>query len=360
MVHNSNLIAAAFVPAALAAKMSLTGTDSFVSMNGASLTASCLSDGDPKIVKTSLNRRFNSYDSSETITAYLSGVAPTCAGSEITKPCAGSVERDDEPTFYCVWTGEAGTVRGEAQYANLNVIKSSDVTVGLEASVTCALPAENDFLAMTMRNSGFYSDRALTLSLKHYAPMAGTSYEADAMNIPFAGKENGDKVYFSIDAPSPPAPPPPPSPLPSPPPPAFGFANNYGSEMPANGYSGISAIRVYSHESLSDRERLNWPIAKMSSNCGADKWYSFHSGCGNSNGDNTCRSMCRALGLEFVGQSNPCGGGYGPGASTAQSYAPQCAYNPQSGNSPNSYYCTYGSTSSCGNPMNKCDCTKFS
>ena len=47
----------------------------------------------------------------------------------------------------------------------------------------------------------------------HYANTSGTSFPADATNITYTGIAGGDKLHFTIGAPSPPTPP-----VPAPPP----------------------------------------------------------------------------------------------------------------------------------------------
>jgi hypothetical protein len=136
--------------------------------------------------------------------------------------------------------------------------------------------------------------------------------------------------------------------------------NYYDHEITGSGHAGITAVRVSGVAEFGIFSRLYWPIAKIPGQCTND-WVSFHAGCGNNNGVYTCNAICQAIGHggSRSGWTVPCGSGYGAYASYAEAFAPYCVY--MDGYTTSATYgqvngCSYGTTSSCGNPMDYCDC----
>lgn len=125
----------------------------------------------------------------------------------------------------------------------------------------------------------------------------------------------------------------------------FLWANSVG----ANGNGSISAIRYQSASISGNTLTIAWPLIQVSGTV-----YSVHAGCGNQNGIRGCDAICKSIGAKGIHSSwsVPCGTGYPSGASN---YANTCVY--KTGNSSNNQYVyNYGSTGSCNNPMNNCQC----
>ena len=101
--------------------------------------------------------------------------------------------------------------------------------------------------------------------------------------------------------------------------------------------------------------KFTYPIMQIAGANLADGTYALHAGCGNSNGVVGCDTFCKNLGLTIAtGWDVTCGSGY-PSAVTA--YTTNCMYRSGSSNvAAASGYISYGSATSCGNPMYDCVC----
>ena len=130
--------------------------------------------------------------------------------------------------------------------------------------------------------------------------------------------------------------------------------------MEGTGYGGIVNVCSTNVESLGGYTRYHWPLVELSGS-NADGIWSVHAGCGNDNGRDACNAICKSLGHDSIKSDwdVECGTGYGPDAARLAEIAPECTYkrDPISDDK-DDWYGRYGSTETCGNPMNHCDCVE--
>ena len=180
-----------------------------IQLGSVSITSTC-ADKQPGVTYMHPSRVL--YGSSDNVTVYLQGVEATCAGIDVSTPCAVGDDDLDRPRLWsCTWVGIDHNLTVEHLAATNRVITSAGLQVGLQAYTECPAPSHEQFTSLVgSSNLGRWME--LQLVLGHYP----------SVSIPFHGVPGGDLVGFYYPAPPPPSSPPsppPPSTPPDPPPP---------------------------------------------------------------------------------------------------------------------------------------------
>lgn len=134
--------------------------------------------------------------------------------------------------------------------------------------------------------------------------------------------------------------------------------NKWKNCLKGSGWGGVTKVCGYQWTQHSGYYKIAWPIIKIEGTNIGSKMVSLHAGCGNTNGQDGCHAICRTLskGQNTIrsGWDVPCGNGYPSGSNAI---AAKCVYKqgPISSGK-NDYVDNYGTTQSCGNPMNWCSC----
>ena len=176
--------------------LQLTGTQSSILMNDATLTATCGTNASVRFLNVSSDY---DYTTGGGIRAYLAGVPPTCTeASHIGEPCA--TDNMDYPAlFSCDLVPESGTAvsmaKGLRAKIRENLSPSGNALLGIEVFVDCS-PATGDVASSV-------------------APKATLRVSYAGAALPFSGLKGADVLSIAI---SPPALPPPPFSPPPPPP----------------------------------------------------------------------------------------------------------------------------------------------
>ena len=176
----------------------------------ATLTATC-AGATPKVVSITFG---NENDA----TVEFLNVPPSCAGSEVSQPCASGTQGAGlprrDPHFYCVWRRpdeEPSIVTGPVHaHANLLHVDST-VAVGFIVHATCSLPSMQAVRDLSGDDSGQHFATNISLSVMHYAHTeSAPAFPSDATLLPYAGIVGGDVKQLELFAPPPPPPPSPP------------------------------------------------------------------------------------------------------------------------------------------------------
>ena len=92
---------------------------------------------------------------------------------------------------------------------------------------------------------------------------------------------------------------------------------SYGHTVTANGAYGIQALRYWSVALSGNLYTIHWPVAFVDNASWTGtgtptngRWHGLHSGCGNVNGQATCRAVCAALGLGYSAVNTNCSTNY--------------------------------------------------
>ena len=206
--------------------LELEGADSFVQMNGAQLTASCIGSSPSTI---DIRPRSISWPAQESISVEFNLMPLSCVGLPISSPCLGHERRP--PLFWVKLTGSvashmAGPLRAH-RARPLVPTDSNGTVVETEAEGwTVRLDAPPEVWAAEMfgivaaAEAGTNGSAHVNVSVYY-----GSATGGGVTLIPFEGIAGLDKVTL-LGIPFPPPPsappptPPPPSPPPSPPPPS--------------------------------------------------------------------------------------------------------------------------------------------
>ena len=206
--------------------LQLTGANSQVQMNGASLTASC-TGRNAVVLHTNASSDVHFEYPSSGVRAFLGGVALAC-GTEIgtmDTPCAADGKSGNFPgTFFCVFKTDQIDVGTTGPFkARAEAVKVDENTVGHMVHLDCELPPVTDYIS-SIRGAGkaaLGAKHSLTVSVYHFVKRrASDTLDAKGVLLPYDGLFGGDAIDISVPQPPPPAfPPAPPPPAPPPPPP---------------------------------------------------------------------------------------------------------------------------------------------
>ena len=141
-------IAATMLTGVGASTLSMKGTDSEISMNGAVLTASCR-DGSGASVRHYTPTFGGSWDPLWKVEAVLNNVALSCAGVGLYTPCAPPQGQSSWPKlFSCRWSS---VVAGNTNAVRIGQLSAeyTELPVSPLVSIRCPVPGHTEFLAMT-------------------------------------------------------------------------------------------------------------------------------------------------------------------------------------------------------------------
>lgn len=195
----------ALLPLCHAGRMHLRGADSELTMNGATISASC--GQDPFVNYIHANKMSN-------ITASfrlnLHGVAIACADEPMSQPCAQASSSLRPPAFHCIWCAASPCSPSGPHVANAPVIASVlTETLGEGrfynpvpfATVDCDAPsyAAAATLLGVQSSSSSMEGHSLTLALVHFVQMeASETLQTHGKLLPYRGAVGGDS--FGIPA----------------------------------------------------------------------------------------------------------------------------------------------------------------
>ena len=153
----------------------------------------------------------------ENVTVQLMKVPLSCSNVDPAEPCAGSGSPLDEAYFFCNWHGDNGNHTNPVPVAAYTVThKIEDMVAGVWVLIQCVVLPPSVMADITGYD-GVSGNAILRLSISH-----GTG--SSAIQVPFEGLTDGDKITFTgLGTPpqNPPPGPPPTSPLPPHIPPAL-------------------------------------------------------------------------------------------------------------------------------------------
>ena len=213
----------------LGANVKMSGVDSSIEMNGASLTTSCIAN---EAAFTYMDgSSFDSFAEFGSVLVHFANVRASCAGVRLQEPCAPTGQSSYPALWYCSFQlvgGEANSVVGPVRAMAEELTSSSGIHMGFDVTLSCPAPSWSEFKRITGHAGSLASTShfSLRLALSYFAPPGSDA----AIPIPFDGQLDGDVITVTVSSPSPPPPVSPPPPPSSPPlPVAYVMSLPYGA-----------------------------------------------------------------------------------------------------------------------------------